>query len=192
MEIKIQNITWNFQPYSHWDEFQNTLGMSYVGIPFPMLKRFIKECGWNDHVKVPPHYFQEDRENLYYGNEHDCYNTDTQIVLMNWLHDKRRNYKLEYRGEDPFWIYHDHCHSQGDVYGYEVSQIYASTEHYRLIEGAEMAKHYGIFIKPKTIVGIINEWDNRFRNESVKIRLHEFESYMKEEDYEHAEMLLQY
>jgi hypothetical protein len=188
MEIRIENITWNFQPLSKWDE--ERLGLAYVGIPENMMKRFIKECRWKEDLKVPPHYYEEDLETL--DGNHECYNSDTQIVLMNWLHDKKRNYKLDYRGSDPFWVYHDHCHSQGDVYNYEVGSIYASTEHYRIIEGGEMAKHYGIYIQPQTIVDIIGAWDNRFRNESVKIHLSDFETFMKKKDYETVNELLSY
>jgi hypothetical protein len=189
MEIKIENITWSFKSLNHYDE--KSLGLSYVGIPFNMLKRFIKETCWDKDLKVPPHYYEEDLDLLHSGCEHDCYNTDTQIVLMNWLHDKKRQYRLDYRGEDPFWIFHDFCHSQGDVYSYEVSGINSWVEHYRILEGAEMAKHDGIYMKPETAIGIYNAWTNRFnfREGSNMTVMHfsELESCMK--DSESLELL---
>ena len=167
MEIIIDNITWDFQGYTRWDDFDDILGMAYVGIPFNMMKRFIKECQYDEDLKVPPHYFQEDIDYLWCDGDtmgtHDCYNTDTQIVLMNWLHDKQRKYRLEYRGEDPFWIYHDHCHSKGDVHRYEVNNINSHVEHYRIMEGAMMAKHYDIYMQPKTALEVVKAWDGRFR-----------------------------
>jgi hypothetical protein len=139
--------------------------MGYIGIPGGMLNRFIKECAWNPGDKVPPHedpYLADDYKGYSTHSIHECYNTDTQIVLMNWLYDKRRKYKLEYRGDDPFWIFHDHQHSQHDVYGYEVNGIYSYIEQQRLLQGADMAKDFGYFIKPKTAAEIVMAWRDRF------------------------------
>ena len=95
MLITVQNITWDFNPLRFYDD--DYLGMSYIGIPGGMLNRFIKECAWDPGVKVPPHedpYFAEDYKGYGTHSVHECSNTDTQIVLMNWLYDKRRKYKL--------------------------------------------------------------------------------------------------
>lgn len=189
MEIKIQNITWNFNRYNQWDE--DFLGFSYVGIPPNMMKRFIKECKWDDDIRVPPHYFEEDLENLDLGSEHECWNADTQIVLMKWLHDKRRNYQLDYRGGDPFWIFHDHCHSQNDVHGYEVSGIYAYTEYVRILEGAQMAQDHGILIKPETAIEVIKAWQPRFGSRDQQISERDFYPFFKDEREEEFEFLTQ-
>lgn len=188
MLITVQNITWNYSEPGYYDE--DVLGMSYMGIPPSMLKRFIKECGFEEGV--PPHYDPYDKEDLKAqikeGSEHECYNADTQIVLMNWLHDKRRKYNLDYRGVDPFWIFHDHCHSQRDVYGYEVSGIYSYIELQRLLEGAEMSKHNGIWVKPETVNGILNAWKPRFHYQEQSnicpISESDFSPLMREEDQE--------
>lgn len=164
MLIQIQNITWDFNPLRFYDD--ESLGLAYVGIPGGMLKRFINECKWNE-ARVPPHYDPYDEEDLKgYGTHsiHECYNTDTQIVLMNWLYNKRRKYTLEYRGSDPFWIFHDHQHSQYDVWGgVEVGGIYSCIEKERLLQGAEMAKDHGFFIQPKTAAEIVEAWTDRFK-----------------------------
>jgi len=187
MLITIQNITWNYSELSQYDE--EHLGLSYVGIPDNMLKRFIKECAWDSDLKVPPHYYEEDLESMTGG--HECYNADTQIVLMNWLNDKRRKYNLDYRGSDPYWVFHDSCHSKSDVYGYEMSPVNADLEHCRLFEGAEMAKHNGIYIKPKTVIEIEEIWDHRFGNQSQKFNGNEMVPYMSELGAEEYERLRQ-
>lgn len=167
MKLKIDNITWTFEPYNDYD-IDDSLGLAYVGIPPNMLKRFIKECCWDDNnKKLPPHYFDGDEEYIIPGDEHECYNSDTQIVLMKWLGEKQRKYELSYRGSDPFWIFHDNRHSRWDVYGYEVGGITSYTEYQRILEGAEMAKHHGIFIQPQTVAGILKDWNSRFNREGT-------------------------
>jgi hypothetical protein len=187
-EIILDNITFHVSQLNYWDD--ERVGSSAIGIEPNMLKRFINECRWSDDLKVPPHYYKEDLENLCIKSTHDCVNPDTHIVLMNWLTNKKRKYKLDYRADDPFWLFHDYCHSQGDVYSYQVNNINAFVEHYRIIEGAEMAKHYGYLIKPATVEGIINEWSGRFRGESTKIYISDFEPYMSKEDFESIDCMI--
>jgi hypothetical protein len=158
MKIRVENITYNFGRYN--PQFEDVhLGDANLGIPYNMLKRFIKECGFEG---ILPHYSSWDMEFIEKDSTHNCVNPDTQIILMHWLHDKRRNYKLDYNGVDPYWIYHDYCHSQGDVYSYEVGHITSWKEHYRLMEGAEMSRHYGHFIKAETLVEINKAWGPRW------------------------------
>lgn len=190
MEVIIENITWNFQNLNYYDD--EDLGLAYVGIPENMMKRFIKECRWDEDLKVPPHYYEEDLDS--FGSDHECNNADTQIVLMSWLHDKQRKYQLDYRGNDPFWIFHDHCHSQNDVYGNEIRGIGSHTEYIRLLEGAEMAKDQGFFIKSETVAGIIKAWKPRFNfqesNSIQQISEVDFYLFMTKESINQIEFYL--
>lgn len=180
MKIEIENITWNVKKLNEYDKWDEFLGMSHLGIPENMLKRFIKECAWEGYSGIIPHYDSLDMLNVDIS-DHDCINTDTQIVLMNWLHDKRRKYKLDYRTDDPFWIFHDHKHSQNDVYRFQVSGITSTTEYTRLMEGAEMAMHYGTLIKPQTVIDLLNAWHFRFRGEvhAFDLEIKHFEPFFK-------------
>lgn len=199
-KIKIQNITWNFDKVSE-DFLQLGIGYANMGIPQNMLKRFIRECGWeayrswNDKKAVPHYddYMTEDAlEQAKQDSEHECYNSDTQIVLMKWLHNKRRNYTLSYQGEDPFWLFHDNRHSKWDVYSDEVSNITAHTEYQRILEGVEMARDHGVLIQPKTAVGILNAWQPRFGAHAHQISERDFWPFFQGEREEEFEMELIY
>ena len=158
MILQIENITWNVHLLNYYDE--EFLGSSYLGIPENMMKRFIKECGTD---KVPPHYDIDDEVGLNSKYGHECYNTDTQIVLMNWLHNKQRKYQLHYRTNDAFWICHDHFHSKNDVFSFEVSGIDSYIENERLCQGADLYKKLGHSMLASTLIKLQEVWNSRFR-----------------------------
>jgi hypothetical protein len=166
MLVTINNIDWRFE-YNGNDAVgdEENLGIANLFIPGPMMKRFIKECG-NDGIM--PHYDREDAASLdsYTSgySSHACWNSDTQIVLMHYLFNKRRRYKLTYEGLDPYWLFHDSRHAINDVYGYEVSGVYSGVEAERLVEGAELAKKSGVYMRPQTACKLLGGWRSRFKS----------------------------
>jgi hypothetical protein len=172
-KIKIQNITYNFKDVTEFDS--DWLGYSAIGVPHTMIQRLIKESGFEclpGDSDLKSSDFTKDKDEIF-----ECYNTDTQIILMNWLHEKRRNYVFDYNGTDPFWIYHDHKHSQKDVYSHNINPIDSRTEFERLLDGAEMAQHYKHHITAKTVCEIANEWGPRFSRFESPNRITEFNEY---------------
>lgn len=200
MKIKIDNIEWD---YSENRSFEDVLGYGSVGIPATMLKRFALECGWEETssgLLVPPHFdpfeFTDNggKNNPMIGNAqsiHECHNADTQIVLMNWLRDKRYSYKLDYNCPDAYWIFHDNQHSKHDVHGCEVLGITAWVEKQRLLEGLEMANKFGIGIKDKTLFDLINEFPKRFRSDEG-LYSNDFMPLISTEQYDCLEMILEF
>lgn len=96
------------------------------------------------------------------GSEHDCYNSDTQIVFMNHFFNMKRKYQVPYRGMDVYWLFHDSRHAICDVYGNEIDGIYSYTEHERLIQGAELAKMYGYSMNGLTLLNLELQWKSRW------------------------------
>lgn len=188
--IQIQNITYNFYKSGNdaMDDTSN-LGLASVHIPQLITKRFAKECGWNDGVI--PHYDEDETNDAKSISLHDCYNADTQIVLMNWLFDKKRKYKLDYYGMDPFWLFHDALHAQNDVHSYEVCCINSYVEKQRLLDGAEYAFKNGITMTADTIIKIGRDWRSRWRsqeqNSMEKIEISEFYKFIDQHEIEIAE-----
>lgn len=159
--IQLDNITFNFKQRSfEWEIGADGLGGSLVGIPYKMVKKFYKDEGFD---KTIPHLGREETSAVLKSREEFmCYNTDTQIVLMKWLNSRTKKVTLDYHGDDPFWIYHDYCHSNNDVYGSEVSNITSYTEWQRILEGGELALSRGHGPKASTIYNLMEEWEARF------------------------------
>lgn len=161
MKLQINNIEFNFrQAGSDLLSDQENLGIGHLIMPGRMAQRFRKECGWSEGQI--PHYGRYETEDA--GSDHECYNTDTQIVLMNWLFDKRRKYKIDYYGIDPFWICHDSFHAQNDVYCNEVGYITSWIERERLLQGAERAKELGIGMLADTVLKLQRDWQGRWKH----------------------------
>lgn len=100
MRFRTENIEWNFTKggNDHMSD-EETLGMAYLWIDTGMLKRFKREAGLKDEATnrlLIPHYDLEQTIDATESN-HQCYNSDTQIVLMHWLRKKQRRYKLSYQ-----------------------------------------------------------------------------------------------
>jgi hypothetical protein len=162
MEVQVNNITFQFRNQgSDLMRDEENLGLGHLLIPGPMGRRFLKECGWDN--RVLPHYDSDDMDRLHIGSAHECYNTDTQIVLMNWLFDKRRKYKLEFYGLDPYWLFHDSMHAVRDVHCYEVSGITSWAERERLLEGAEFAARNAVYITADSVIKIAQAWSRRWK-----------------------------
>lgn len=171
MKIQINNIRYNFikQGSDHLPDDEN-LGLAHLIIPGSMADRFRRECG-HDRICVPdgrsvypfPHYDEYDMQDVSSRSEHNCFNADTQIVLMNWLFEKKRTYHLDYYGLDPYWLFHDACHAESDVMGYAVWGINSYTEWTRLLEGAEFAKKHNISMKAETLILLENAWRARWK-----------------------------
>jgi len=183
--IVIENITWIFR-YAENDDI-NFLGEPSVKIPKNMIKRFVKECKWNE-LNVPPHYHQEDLNNgLDFKSDFIMDNPDSLIVLMNWLHKKKRKYVLDYKGTDPFWIYHDYFHSKNDVYGTQVNGITGHVEHARIFQGLAMAEEAGVMPKVETLAQLCKSWERRFPE--IYLNKEDFHIYIKEEELEMFEIM---
>lgn len=165
MKVQINNIEFTFHKQSSDRVTEDEdLGLSKLFIPGPMSERFRKETGsFEDGLYLFPHYDRYETKDNICGSGHDCYNADTQIVLMNWLFDKKRSYKLEYEGLDPYWLFHDSRHALNDVYNYEVRDIYSYVESERLIEGADFAKTHGISMSGFTLWKLEKFWEGRWR-----------------------------
>jgi hypothetical protein len=204
MRIQINNIEYNFikQGSDYLPDDEN-LGLAHLLIPGRMADRFRRECG-NSTVTTPdnqrilypfPHYDGDEMDYVPTNSDHQCHNADTQIVLMNWLFDKKRKYKLTYYGLDPYWLFHDACHAENDVYCNEVSGINSCTEHFRLIEGADYAKKRGISMTGQTLHLLKQNWDRRWRSQERGYTALEpwlFLSYMSKKaqrDYEFLEQI---
>ena len=189
MKVEVENITFNFKKTgSDLLPDEENLGISYLFIPGTMLLRFK-----NEFYGIP-HYDEEEEKDAKDQSIHQCYNTDTQIVLMSYLFDKKRKYKLDYHGMDPFWICHDHFHAKNDVYGGEVNGINSYTEKQRLLQGAEYAKEKGIYISVDTVMKLDRMWRGRWQifegDRMEKLRGWEFAPYMKKKEKEILEMYL--
>lgn len=198
MWVQIENINYNFvYQSSNVLPDEDNIGLAHLLIPSPMAERFRKECGWKDNeIMCIPHYGSEEMESSYIkGSQHECYNSDTQIVLMHWLHNKRRKYHLEYQGLDPFWLFHDHFHSKHDVSGYEVGGVTSRIEKTRLMQGAEYAFENGIYIKPETVAKLDGAWNSRWKlwegNGMTALDTHEFYQFMEPEDVDEVEELIE-
>lgn len=195
MLIQINNIEYNFiEESTCLVPEEEELGLAYLTIPGTMCNRFKKECGYLGKI---PHYDEYETADIIKGSDHDCYNADTQIVLMHWLFQKQRKYKLEYRGLDPYWLFHDSFHAENDVYGMEVTGINSRIEHERLLEGAEFAKSKGVFIKPETAAKLIENWKNRWkfheRENFAVLKASEFIPFFQDSmDAEQFEIYLEY
>ena len=185
MLLQTNNITWRFN-YQGSDLLsdEDNLGIAHLIMPGNMAWRFSKECGWNDNVI--PHYDLEDMDQISKGSDHECYNSDTQIVLMHWLFNKRRKYTLDYNGLDPFWIFHDSLHAQNDVSEYQVGGIYSTIEKQRHLDGAEYAKQNGVYIKADTVLKLEETWARRWRmregNSFIRLDREEFRPFIHENE----------
>ncbi len=181
MLLQINNIEFNFkQCGSDLINDQENLGIGHLIMPGNMAKRFAKECACNDQPQIP--YYEID-ETQYAGSDHECYNSDTQIVLMNWLFDKKRKYKIDYYGIYPFWICHDSFHAQNDVWSYQVSGINSWIERQRLLQGAERAKELGIGMLADTLLKLDTNWISRWKwtesNSLEPLKISEFYKYLR-------------
>lgn len=190
MKVQINNIEFDFHYQgSHHVDDEDNLGIAHLLIPGPMSVRFARECGEDGML---PHYARED-EKVNKESSHDCYNTDTQIVLMHYLFKKQRKYKLEYCGLDPFWLFHDSLHAQNDVYGNEVNNIRSHIERDRLLAGAEFAASKGVHILADTVMKIQDAWHSRWsfweRSSMAQLKGWEFQRFMTPEQVEVFEML---
>ncbi|MDC6350746.1 hypothetical protein PP178_04225 [Zeaxanthinibacter sp. PT1] len=165
-----------------------------MDIPSDILKRFVEYCDYQvDDKLFLPHYYQEDMEDVDLGSGHECNNPDTQIVLMHFLHEhKDEKFQIHYRGLDPYWIFHDNRHSLNDVMGCEVYGINSHVERDRLLEGAEMSRDHGVYINPKSAIGVINAWKSRWkfdeRTNMASLETSDFQPFMKEEEFDILEM----
>jgi len=192
MRIQINNIEFNYWNggSDHLCDEQN-IGLAHLTMLGTMAKRFAKECGYDGCI---PHYEKEDMSNVTANSDHDCYNPDTQIVLMHWLFDKKRNYKLDYQGLDPFWLFHDSFHAENDVYSYQVNNIYSNIEYYRLLEGAEFAFSKGFEMQPETVAKLDANWKRRWRGREgsnmTSFKYEDFNKFMDEEKQEQTEMFI--
>jgi hypothetical protein len=194
MQITTDNITWNFvKKGNDLMSDEETLGLSYLYIPGPMLKRFKRECGHKDSTinrLLLPHYSIDDVYNQQVDAQsgHSCYNSDTQIVLMHYLRNKRRKYKLDYEGLDPFWIFHDMRHAKHDVWGDEVQGIWSDLEYERLLEGAEFAITKGIHISADSVYKLLDCWAARWKfregQNYKRLSLRDFQPVMLPEEFE--------
>lgn len=177
---------------------QEELGLSYITIPGAMSDRFRKECGFKDEVVnrlIFPHYDRDQMFDVPRGSDHECYNSDTQIVLMHWLMNKNRKYKLKYFGLDPFWLFHDSFHAKNDVWGFEVQGIWSNVEWERLLEGAEYALKNGISISAETVAKLDAAWDNRWRRfengNHQRFNYEEFNKFLKRSDVDHLAWMVE-
>jgi hypothetical protein len=194
MQFTTENITWNFKKGGNdMMSDEETLGLSYLYIPEGMVNRFKRECGHKDELLnrlLLPHYDIDYVDIHIYARDstHECYNSDTQIVLMSWLLNKKRKYVLDYQGLDPYWIFHDTRHTLNDVYSWEVSGITSHTEHYRLFEGAEYALKHGIHISADTVYKLSEAWIERWRirewDNYTKLNPYEFKPFMLPEEFD--------
>jgi hypothetical protein len=158
-KFTINNIEWTFSYMSNEmlpDE--ENVGIADLIMPGKMFDRFAKECGG-----MIPYYDREQYLDYKGCSDHACYNSDTQIVLMHHLFKKRRKYKLDYNGLDPYWIFHDSCHAENDVYCDDICCISSDNEMQRLIDGAERAAKHGIYMLPETAFKLREAWDPRWR-----------------------------
>lgn len=183
MILKINNIEFSFKNQgSDLMSDNDNLGLGHLIIPGPMCKRFAKECGDG----LIPHYDREQTDDVRGLSEHECYNSDTQIVLMNYLFNKKRKYKLEYYGLDPFWICHDSFHAQHDVYGGEVQGIRSGIELERLFQGAERAKELKIGMTADTLIKLQANWKLRWRmwegDRTTPFKMWEFYKYLRNDE----------
>lgn len=192
-KLTVNNITFNY--VHHGSDILNdaeNLGIGHMLIDRRMLKRFIKAC---DLDKLIPHYDQYETADALGASTHDCWNSDTQIVLMHWLFEKKRRYTLDYYGLDPYWVYHDARHAVKDVYGFEVYGINSYVEYSRLIDGAEFAQHNGVYMSTDTLVKLNKAWYGRWRflegSRMQKFEYQDFKPYMELEDFEFAEMTIE-
>lgn len=197
MKIAIDNITYNFiqQGSDHMLDEEN-LGLAHLIIPGPICKRFVKEVGLKTDGGKPliPHYDEYDMENLHLGSEHECFNADTQIVLMDYLFAKRRKYKLDYYGLDPYWLFHDSFHAKNDVYNGEMGQVDSSLEYERLLQGAEFAKSKGFEMQPETVAKLDANWKSRWKyresSNMTSFKYEDFNKFMDEEKQEQTKMFI--
>ncbi len=176
---------------------EENLGLAHLLIPGAMATRFAKECGPqhdSGRYLLPRYSDLEEMDGVSKHSSHECYNADTQIVLMNWLFAKRRKYKLEYQGLDPFWLFHDSFHAENDVYSNEVNNIYSYVERTRLLEGAEFAQSKGVFMLPETVAKLDANWRNRWKfreqNTMTPLQVHEFYQFMTPEDQEQCDFYI--
>jgi hypothetical protein len=186
MKVQIENIEFNFkQCGSDLLRDEDNLGIAHLIMPGKMADRFARE---NDGLI--PHYDEEETRDAR-GSEHECYNSDTQIVLMHWLFKKRRKYKIDYYGLDPFWICHDSFHAKHDVWGMEVQNVYSRLELERLLQGAERAKKLGVGMTADTLIKLQTRWKSRWTfwegNKYIHFNMTEFYKYMDDEQREIAE-----
>lgn len=197
MQVQIDNIIYNFinQSSDHLQDSEN-LGLAHLIIPGPMCKRFAKEVGHQTPEGKPliAHYDSHDMQDISLGSDHECYNSDTQIVLMSYLFGKRRKYELDYYGLDPFWLFHDSFHAKNDVWGGEVQGIWSGLEYERLLQGAEFAKSKGVLMLPETIAKLSEAWVSRWKWNQIgsihPFKERDFYKFLSEEDIDQLDFYL--
>lgn len=192
MKVQINNITFNYK-FAGSDALpdQDNLGIGHLIIPGTMSWRFAKEEGGG----IIPHYgTEESKDAVSTRSDHECYNSDTQIVLMHWLFKKQRKYNLDYYGLDAFWLFHDSLHAKHDVWGGEVQGIWSSVEKERLISGAQYAYKNGVCITADTLIKLELDWTRRWRrareSSPESFNPEEFLKYMNSLEREKAEYYL--
>lgn len=198
MKIQINNIEFNYwNQGSDLMSDKENIGLAHLTIPGNMSKRFAHECGIKDDGRfIIPHYDYDDMKNhVEFGSDHDCYNSDTQIVLMHWLFQKQKRYKIDYSGLDPFWLFHDSFHAENDVYSNEVNNIYSYIEYQRLLEGAEFAFSKGFEMQPETLAKLNATWSSRWKFREGKnftpFKYWDFNKFMDKEKQDELEILIE-
>lgn len=202
MKVQINNIEFRF--FNQGSDLlpdKDNLGLAHLTIPGRMTDRFRRECGLtelinNRQIYRMPHYDICDTQNMLKSSEHDCYNSDTQIVLMHWLFNKRRKYRLDYHGLDAFWLFHDSLHAENDVYSFEVDNIRSGLELQRLMEGAEYAYQNGVRITGETLAKLYANWRSRwyFREgeRMAKLNVRDFFKYTSKRQANIADRYIEY
>jgi hypothetical protein len=104
----------------------------------------------NGFMNMYPSFMTYEEEGLFawYSKEsvtgYTTGDTDFQILLMKYIVEEwKREVVLIYKGSNPYWIFHDICHSRKDVNNLIVC-VDGKKEGLRLIEGVKLAKSHGL------------------------------------------------
>lgn len=147
MKFQVENLSVDFG-----FENEEFLGYTTLVIPKKILLGFLEhhdidydlEDGHvDDAIPYDPDgvaYWFEDQEEVFRST-----NADFHILLYEYIieYSGEDLVEVEYYGSNPFWIFHDICHSRNDITG---SEIYVDQyiEEERIYDGIKLAQENGM------------------------------------------------
>jgi hypothetical protein len=151
MNFTVENLNINF---IYESEEEGGMGWATMEIPSEILIAFL------DHHDIEYDLSEDDphcQDGIEYGQDDIDYwfedqsnrfrtsNADFQILLYEFMieYSDRDQIDIEYYGANPFWIFHDICHSRNDITG---GTIYVDqyVEEQRIYDGMELARENGL------------------------------------------------
>lgn len=160
MEITYKNIT---VEYGYQQEEFN--GAGFFEFNTEVLQKFIEE---NEGAEFTKNLVYELEQEDDLGETYQISDTDLGVYIFYWMLNEcpKENFKFEYYGESPFWLFHDLSHAENDIIG-SVFYVDQWIEEKRIFDGLKLLKKYGMIeeFTTKMFEAIVNDFRQRWNHE---------------------------